>query len=163
MPQSPRLSLPLIAAGQGQKDVTHNEALLALDRMVALAVASRSQASPPPNPVPGEMHIVPAAGAVAWGHPAGTLVQWQGAGWLAVPPADGQVALVADEGQMLVKHGGWQALWPVAGLSIAGRAVLSAPPSAVPLPAGGATVDIEARAALAAVIVALQLQGILAP
>ena len=35
MPATPRLALPLIAAGQAQKDVTHNEAVLALDRLVA--------------------------------------------------------------------------------------------------------------------------------
>lgn len=162
MPQSPRLALPLIAAGQSQKDVTHNEALLALDRLVALAVASRSLAAPPASPPTGAMYIVPAAGAVAWGHDLGTLVQWQGAGWLAVDVHDGQLALVADEGVMLVHRGGWQALWPVVGLSIAGRQVLAAPPATVAAPSGGGTVDTEARACLAALILALQGQGVIA-
>lgn len=162
MPQTPRLGLPLISAGQSQKDVTHNDALLALDRLVALTVVSRTAASPPANPEPGDVQIVPPAGAAAWGQPAGTLMHWQGAGWLPVPPQEGQVALLLDEAVMLVQRGGWQALWPVAGLTIAGRSVLAAAPASVAAPGGGATVDVQARAAIAAIITALQLQGILA-
>jgi hypothetical protein len=163
MPQTPRLALPLIAPGQSQKDVTHNEALLALDQMITLVVASRSLAAPPANPALGEIQIVAAAAAVAWGHPAGTLVQWLGAGWQASPPRDGQIALLADEGLMLVHRAGWQALWPVAGLAIGGRSVLTAVPAAISAPAGGSTVDSQARASLSALLQALQQQGILAP
>ena len=163
MPQTPRLALPLLAAGQSQKDVTHNDALLALDRLVAVAAASRSRASPPAAPAIGEVQIVPDAGIAAWGQPAGTLMHWQGAGWLAVPPRDGQIVLVADEAIMLVHRGSWQALWPVAGLAIAGRTVLAAAPVVVAAPTGGATVDVQARTAIATLIAALQQQGILAP
>jgi hypothetical protein len=162
MPQSPRLALPLIAAGQSQKDVTHNEALLALDRMVALTVVSRSQPVPPVDPLPGDMHIVPAIGASAWAQPAGALVQWQGTDWLAIVPPEGQIALVADEGVMLVQRSGWQAHWPVSGLAIAGRTVLAGAPAHIEAPVGGVTVDTEARATVAALVAALQEQGILA-
>jgi Protein of unknown function (DUF2793) len=162
MPQSPRLALPLIAPGQSQKDVTHNEALLALDRMVTLAAVSRSLASPPASPLVGQMYIVPPAGAAAWGQPVGTLMQWQGSGWLAEPPRDGQIALVIDEMVMLVHQGSWQASWPVSGLAIAGRQVLAVPPASVPAATGGSTVDAQARATLAALIQALQQQGLIA-
>ena len=162
MPETPRLALPLIAAGQAQKDITHNDAILALDRLVALVVASRTLSAPPLAPPIGQCHIVPPAGVAAWGHPAGTLVHWQGAGWLAVPPRDGQIALVADEEVMLVFQGDWQSLWPAGGLAIAGRAVLSAAPVAVVAPSGGSTVDAQSRTAIAAVIAALRQQGILA-
>jgi hypothetical protein len=162
MPTSPRLALPLIAAGQSQKDVTHNEAVLALDRMVALAIASRSLAAPPADPAPGEIHIVSAAAATAWGQPAGALVQWQSPGWLALTPPDGQMALLLDENLVLIRRDGWQPLWPVAGLAIAGRQVLAAPPVSIAAPSGGGTVDGEARATIAALIAALQQQGILA-
>ena len=167
MPQTPRLALPLIAAGQAQKDVTHNDALLALDRLVALTIASRSAAGPPSVPLPGECHVVAASAAAAWGEPAGTLMHWQGGGWqgggwLAEAPRAGQVALVADEGLLLVHDGDWQALWPVSGLRIAGRDVLAAPPASIALPNGGAAVDAEARATLAALVAALQAQGIVA-
>lgn len=161
MPETPRLALPLIAAGQTQKDVTHNEAVLALDRLVALVVTSRSSAAPPTAPSLGDCYIVPAAGVVAWGHPAGSLLHWQGAAWLPEAARDGQIALIADETIMLVHRGGWQANWPVAGLAIAGRNVLAASPATVPPPTGGTTVDNETRAAVAALLAALQQQGIL--
>ena len=162
MPETPRLALPLIAAGQAQKDITHNDAILALDRLVALVVASRTLAAPPSTPQMGQCHIVPAGGGAAWGRASGTLVHWQGTGWLAVPPRDGQIALVADEGLMLVFRTGWQSLWPAAGLSIAGRAVLSVAPVLVSPPSGGSIIDAEARRAIAAIITALGAQGILA-
>lgn len=101
--------------------------------------------------------------AAAWGQPAGTLMHWQGdAGWLAVPPREGQTALVADEGVMLVYRGGWQAHWPVSGLTIGGRTVLAANPVAISPPGGGTVVDAEARATLAAVLNALRQMGVLA-
>lgn len=161
MTQTPRLALPLLAAGQSQKDVTHNEALLALDRLVALTVASRTLPTPPPSPAAGQCHIVPAAGAAAWGAAAGSLACWQGSGWLIQTPRDGQTALVADEGLMLVYRGAWQAFWPVAGLSIGGRSVLSAAPATLSAPSGGSTIDAEARSLLSALLTALRAQGII--
>ena len=162
MPATPRLGLPLIAAGQSQKDVTHNEAVLALDRMVALAVVSRSQSVPPTNPGPGETYIVPPGATAAWNQPEGTLVQWQNPGWRPQPPRDGLFALVLDEGVMLIHRSGWQSAWPVASLDIGGRTILAAPPVTIAAPTGGATVDVEARSTLAALIEALGAQGILA-
>ena len=40
------LSLPLLAAAQAQKHVTHNEALMALDALAQLSVRSRALALP---------------------------------------------------------------------------------------------------------------------
>ena len=54
MSESALLSLPLIEAGQAQKHVTHNEALLLLDAALHLAVASRSVATPPGAPAAGD-------------------------------------------------------------------------------------------------------------
>jgi hypothetical protein len=161
MPETPRLALPLIASGQAQKDVTHNEAVLALDRLVALVVASRSLTVPPATPQPGACYIVPNAGGVAWGYPAGSLMYWQDSGWLAASPRDGQIVLVADEEVMLVRKGDWQSKWPTLGLSINGRTLLAATPAMIALPSGGGTVDSEARATLAALLAALQQQGII--
>lgn len=162
MAETPRLALPLIVAGQSQKDVTHNEAVLALDRLVGLAVVSRSLTVPPAVPATGSCYIVPAGSAAAWGQPAGSLMHWEGTAWLAQMPRDGQIASVADEAIVVVYLGGWRSNFPVAGLTIAGRAVLAASPVAVALPSGGASIDSEARSVLAAVVLAMQQQGILA-
>lgn len=164
MPVSPRLALPLISAGQTQKDVTHNDAVLAIDRMLALTVVSRRALSPPAAPAIGSCYIVPAGGASAWSQPADTLVQFQGdGGWLRLSPADGQTALVMDEAIMIVFRGGWQAHWPVAGLRIGGRTLLAAAPATIGPPTGGVNVDSEARSSLTALILALRDLGLLAP
>ncbi len=162
MPHSTRLALPLLAAGQAQKDVTHNDALLRLDRLVALAVTSRTAAGPPPSPVAGDCQIVATSAAAAWGQPAGTLMHWQGSGWLPEAPLDGQIALIRDEGIMIVHWAVWQPLWPVAGLVVAGRTMLAGPVASITPPSGGGTIDAEARAALAAIVAALQAHGLLA-
>lgn len=162
MPQSTRLALPLLAAGQAQKDVTHNDALLRLDRLVALAVVSRSAAGPPLNPAAGDCHIVAPAAAAAWGQPASTLMHWQGSGWLPEAPVDGQIVQVRDEAIMMVHRAGWQAQWPVAGLVVGGRTVLQGPAASVAGPSGGTMIDAEARSTLALLIAALQAHGLLA-
>ena len=43
MSVTPRLSLPLLAAGQAQKHVTHNDALTRLDALIQLAVRQPHQ------------------------------------------------------------------------------------------------------------------------
>jgi hypothetical protein len=69
--------------------------------------------------------------------------------------------LVDDEEVMLVRKGDWQAKWPTLGLSINGRSLLAATPAIIAIPSGGGTVDSEARATLAALLAALQQQGII--
>lgn len=163
MPNTPRLGFPLIASGQTQKDVTHNEAILALDRLVALGVVSRTVSSPPGSAQIGSIYIVPVSGEASWGQPPGTMMQWQGSGWHGVAARAGQLALLVDEGIMLVFREGWQSLWPVKGLEVAGRAVLGAQPTAITLPSGGNTTDTQARAAIAAIVSLLIQQGIASP
>lgn len=159
MTNSPRLGLPLLASGQAQKDVTHNEALLQLDQLVQPLVQSRSQLAPPASPALGAAWIVPAGGS--WPQPAGSLVQWDGSGWAVQPPRAGLVVHVADEAVMLVADGsGWPARWPCQGLTISGRAVLAAAPASVAPANGGAVVDAEARAVLTSLLAALAAQGI---
>ena len=160
MATTARLGLPLIASGQAQKDVTHNEALLALDRLVALVVQSRSVAAPPLGASEGQCWIVPAGSN--WGQPAGTLVHWDGFGWVSAPPVAGQMAWIADEGGAVIFDGSWRAGWPVARLLVGARTLFAAPAVTVAAPSGGAVVDSESRVALANLIVALQAQGVLA-
>ena len=53
MDATPRLNLPYIAPQQAQKQVTYNEAMKALDRLVQPVVLSRSIATPPGSPAEG--------------------------------------------------------------------------------------------------------------
>ena len=58
MPTTPHLGLPLMAAAQAQKHVTHNEALALLDALVQCAVLDKDLATPPASPAEGARYIV---------------------------------------------------------------------------------------------------------
>lgn len=112
--QTTHLSLPLLAAAQAQKHVTHNEALLHLDALVQLAVESRAQTLPPAS-LEGQRWIVPAAGphTGAWAGREGQVAFRQSDAWRFFTPQEGWTAFARDEGAMLVfSSGAWRALSP---------------------------------------------------
>ena len=108
MTQTPHLALPLLAAAQAQKHVTHNEALLALDALAQLAVASRSLATPPVSPAEGLRHIIPAAATGAWSGRTGQIALFSAGGWLFLAPEEGWRAWLADEKRLIVFSGVWK-------------------------------------------------------
>jgi hypothetical protein len=61
-----RLGLPLLAAGQAQKELTHNEALSLLDVAVGRAAESAGLVTPPALPEPGQCWIVASGGTGHW-------------------------------------------------------------------------------------------------
>lgn len=60
---TPHLALPLLAAAQAQKHVTHNEALASLDALVHLAVKEWDRTMAPGAPEEGDRYLV-GAGAI---------------------------------------------------------------------------------------------------
>lgn len=66
MADTPNLTLPLIAADQAQKHVTHNEALGLIDAMTQIAVVSSAVTAPPGSPADGDRYIIPASATDAW-------------------------------------------------------------------------------------------------
>lgn len=160
MSETIRHGLALLASGQAQKEVTHNEAILAIDRQLHLSVISRVVVTPPPAPVAGDAYIVPEGAGGAWADRADAIASHDGFGWIFTVPVTGCAAWVADEAGFVMFDGGWSDGWPVTGLVVGGRRILAAAPASVADLAGGTTVDTEARAAIAQVIAALRLQGI---
>lgn len=162
MTDTARHELPMLSAGQAQKEVTHNEALLAIDRLLQLAVVSRTIAVPPPAPPPGSIYIVAPAASGAWAGAADRLASHDGYGWTFTDPVRGCLAWIADEAVFSVYDDGWlRGGWPANGLRIAGRQVLAAAPVAVTAPGGGAVIDVEGRVKIAELIVILHNQGII--
>lgn len=82
MAETMRHGLPLLAAGQAQKEVTHNEALLAIDRQLQLAVETRALAAPPAAPAAGANYIVATAATGAWTDHSGDVATFDGFGWI---------------------------------------------------------------------------------
>ncbi|TVR10476.1 MAG: DUF2793 domain-containing protein [Salinarimonadaceae bacterium] len=105
MTQTPNLSLPLLAAAQAQKHVTHNEALALLDALTQIAVAARGVDAPPSEPIDGWRCIVGDAPQDAFAGHAGALA-WRDAGvWRFLTPKAGWAAFVENEAAILVHDG----------------------------------------------------------
>jgi hypothetical protein len=162
MNQTSRHALPLIASGQAQKEVTHNEALQIVDRRLQLSVASRSLPQPPDPAVTGMMFIVPAQATGAWSDQAGRVASFDGYGWTFDTPQDGWLAWIADERIFAIFDSAWTSgVWPVASLRIGAREVLAAPPATVSPAEGGTVVDVQNRQVVTQLIAALRAQGLI--
>jgi hypothetical protein len=105
------LQLPFLAAEQAQKHVILNETLLALDCLVQLSVASRSQAVPPPQAAEGARYLLAQNAQGAWLGQSGKVAVWQDDVWRFHAPLPGWIMWVVDESLLLVHAGdGWQPL-----------------------------------------------------
>jgi len=104
---TPRLGLPYVVAAQAQKHIPINESLARLDGLVQLAVESRSVSAQPASPASGGVWILPTGATDAsWtGQAAGILMRFEAGAWEAMAPAEGVLAWVKDENQMVAFDG----------------------------------------------------------
>jgi hypothetical protein len=110
------LVLPLLAASQAQKHVTHNEALVQLDALMHLSVLSRVITSPPGSPVDGARYLVPPAATGGFAGKAGQIAWFDTGIWRFLPPKAGWIAYVAAENLLLGYDGGdWRPLQQLTG------------------------------------------------
>lgn len=117
MTVTPRLSLPLLAAGQAQKHVTHNDALVRLDALIHLVVDSRSQSTPPGSPSELSAYIVPADGTGIFAGRADQVALFEDGGWIFLMPRVGWQAWIADEAEHNLWTGTeWRRASPLSGL-----------------------------------------------
>ncbi len=59
MSDTTRLQLPLLAAAQVQKHVTHNEAIMRLDGLVQMTTLSYTTSAQPGSPSDGDLYLLP--------------------------------------------------------------------------------------------------------
>jgi hypothetical protein len=117
MTVTPRLSLPLLAAGQAQKHVTHNDALMRLDALVHLVVTSRSQTTPPAAPTELSAFIVPIGATGIFAGRTDQLALFEDGGWTFLTPRTGWQAWIADEAEHNLWTGAeWRRASPVSAL-----------------------------------------------
>lgn len=138
---SPRFDLPLLYAGQAQKEAFVNEALSRCDMLLHGTVLGE-RTDPPENPASGETWLVAAGSTGIWAGRDGHLAGFQGGNWLFVAPREGLRIFDLSTGQERLFHIFWRK-------------------SSLPLePLGGMTVDVQARATIVQLIGALQVLGI---
>jgi hypothetical protein len=158
-----RHELPLLVAGQAHKEIVHNEALIRLDALVATAVVAIAD-EPPPAPVFGQCWIVGSAPTGAWTPHPGEIALWQTGGWLFLSPTSGLLAWHLGLQRFIYFDGvGWvTGSWPAAAIEISGKTILSGQFLSVSDPSGGSVVDVEARAAVNAILGVLRDHGLIA-
>lgn len=138
---SPRFALPLLFAGQAQKEAFVNEAHARTDALLHCAIEDET-ATPPTTPVEGTNWLVGASPTGAWAGQAGKIACRQAGNWLFVAPRDGMILLNRANGQQRRFFASWLA------------------PTVPSAPSGGATIDAEARTAIDALIAALRTAGV---
>jgi hypothetical protein len=136
------LDLPLLFAGQAQKEFFLNEALSTLDALVPAAVV-RSDTVPPIDAKEAQVYRVLPGATGDWTGEDDKLAMRKGAAWSFVDAARGMQIFDQQAGQRLLFDGAWQAAVEPA------------------VPTGGDTIDTEARAAVSAIVNALRASGIL--
>ena len=139
---TPRFGLPLLAAGQAQKELAHNEALTLIDLLIQPRVEAIGDNAPPGAPAPGQAWIVGASPTGAWAGHAAALASWTAGGWRFVAAREGMEARSGGAVQRY-DSGTW-----------------SSGPT-IDAPAGGSVIDIESRSAVTAIIATLRTAGLI--
>ena len=158
---TPRLALPLLAAGQAQKEMSHNEALARLDLTVHGTAIAAGAEIPPEAPLPGQCWILGAAPEGDWAGHGGQVAGWTEGGWRFVLPCEGmRLWLGACEGFATFSEGNW-VLGAVHGrVFVEGLQVIGRRAAAIMEPSGGLVVDAEARASILAVLDVMRAHGL---
>jgi hypothetical protein len=163
MSGSARLALPLLSVGQAQKEFTVNEAFQTLDLLVAGMVEEPPLATPPATPSLGACYIVAEDATDAWAGKSQCVAGWTSGGWRFVAPFEGLPVHVRSTGTCAMFRGGAWEIGQVRGaaLVIGNEQVVGSRAAAIASPAGGATIDSGARAAIDAILGALRGHGLI--
>lgn len=163
MMQTDRLGLPLLAAGQAQKEMTHNEALTMLDLAIALTVERDDLSAPPSSPGAGLCWIIGDGASGEWSGREGQIAGWTEAGWRFLLPHAGMGAWHMLDGHMLRFEGAaWvsESVRPD-GFYIEDQRVVGPRGGAIPDASGGANQDVEARVSINLLLAALRNHGLI--
>lgn len=160
--RSTRFRMPFLQSGQAQKEIFHNEALVAIDCALHPCIEGRAIADPPADPQIGESWIVGEDASAAWAGFENALATWTPGGWRFTFPLPGMAVWNKADGLWAYWTGTiWtMGILPAAAIEIGGVQVVGPRLPEVANPAGGATVDSEARAAIGALIATLKSHGL---
>jgi hypothetical protein len=160
-----RFALPLIIAGQAQKEVWHNEALMLIDALVQPTVVAMAPAAVPTTPALGACWVVGGSPTGSWAGKAHQLACWTSGGWRFVMPRDGMTVWSFADGVSARYVGGmWvKGVEQATALKIGGIQVVGPRNAAIASVTGGTTTDTEARIAVNAILSALRTHGLISP
>jgi len=137
-----RYNLPLLFAGQAQKEGFVNEIAALTDLLLHAAIEGEA-ARPPLAPSEAQCWLVGAGPSGDWAGHAGEIAARLNGAWWFIVPRDGLRLLNRATGQELFYKGGWQI------------------PPRPQAPSGGTMIDSEARNAIGALIACLTTAGLI--
>lgn len=139
--QTRTFSLPLLFAGQAQKEFTINHALTAIDSALRLSVEA-SQPAPPSTATEGQAYRVTLTASEEWQGKEDQIATMIGGSWVFTEPFPGLRLFDRNAGKMICYESGWESA--------------QAPQTAT----GGTTIDVEARQMLTELMEALRKFGV---
>lgn len=159
-----RWDLPLLYAGQAQKEIFHNEALARIDMLLHGAVESADVSAAPTSPVAGTCWIVADGADGDWAGRDSMIACWTEGGWRFVAPEIGLAVHAVDRGHAMIYDGsGWvNGAIRGDGVYVGGQRVIGPQAAAIADPAGGSTIDSQARDAVSAILMTLREHGLIA-
>ena len=158
---TPRLGLRLIAPGQAQKEMYHNEALARIDLTLHGNILATNAEVVPGDPVPGQCWMLGEHPEGDWAGHSLEIAGWTEGGWRFVAPCEGmQLWIGAETGFALFFNGEWRFGEAYGRLFVDGEQVVGPRVSPIAEPGGGEVVDAEARAAILAVLSAMRAHGL---
>jgi hypothetical protein len=163
METTPRLGLPLLVAGQMQKEIYLSEALTLADLLISGSVEGVPVAAPPANPTLGRLYrVASGASGAFFGHDQ-KLAGWTAGGWRFVIPAEGMRFVERSTGlELAYRDGAWTSGSSRASeVLVGGVKVVGARQAAIADPAGGTVVDSQARTAIAQILSSLRSHGLI--
>lgn len=140
---TPHFALPLLYAGQSQKEVTVNEALVLADLLLQ-PVVQGTITTAPASPAAGQCWIVGSGATGIFAGHDGALAAWTDGGWRFIAAQNGMRVYDIAHASLRTFNGSWSL--PVAPVA----------------PTGGTVIDTQARAALANLVAILRDSSILA-
>jgi hypothetical protein len=138
---TPSAKLPLLFAGQAQKEFFVNQALSVIDAMLPRSVVA-SASTPPPDAAEGSVYRITAPAAGDWIGEEDALALRIGGSWLFASAQEGMQIFDRAADRLLVFRPGWESA------------------NAPAAPTGGSVIDVEARAAITQLVDALTRLGI---
>lgn len=163
MDLTPRLALPTLLPGQAQKEFFHNEALQLLDIIAAAAIEEPARNDPPVSPALGQTYLLGSNPTGDWsGHPF-HLAAFGAGGWRFVAPVMGLHVIDKSTGSVVIYGtAGWETgIVRASRILIDGQQVVGAQAGPIADPAGGMTVDTQARTAITEMLSALRQHGLI--
>ncbi|MEL7445931.1 MAG: DUF2793 domain-containing protein [Pseudomonadota bacterium] len=139
---TPHFALPLLIAGQAQKEFFVNQSFALIDSLLSLTVLA-TRSTPPAEPSQGATYLVGSNASGGWVNLEDNIVVFVSGAWHSVQPVNGLAVFDSEAQQRRFYSDGW---------------ITANSPTE---PVGGNVVDEEARFAITELTQALKNAGIL--